>query len=1054
MGMSGKQQATLSAFFKKTTTEKNATPLKNDSSSSSSIITTNNNNTITPSQSATSPQKPDILAIQEQNKYNDSADTVNEQTKLEKQKRHEAFIKTFGDLEETRALKRQRLEQHEISLDTTGDETPSTGGDQDMVDDGSPGSSSRFDTFANKNVPPLQNRRKPSSPSMKYTPLEQQVVELKQKYPGVLLVIEVGYKFRFFGEDAKIASQVLHIAHFIDRNFYTASIPVHRLSVHVRRLVQAGYKVGVVRQTETAALKAAGANRGAPFERKLQHMYTKGTFVDEMIAGDLDGTDSTIKSSNYLLCVVEQPRGGSGVDEFVKTGIVAVQPSSGDVIYDSFEDGYMRSELETRLLHIEPCEVLLPFKLSEPTEKLANHLMDQRTTSWGEAIRVERLTPDDGFCKDYNYALSYITDFYAEQQTDQNNQLLGDILKLPDVVVKALAITVRYLKEFGLQRAFQLTKYFSHFSSHGHMIINGNTLVNLEVYRNSTTLSEHGSLFSVLDHTSTSFGRRLLKKWVGRPLVDIGQLNQRTQAVEELLASDNPKKAQGQELLKNIPDLEKGLCRINYGSSSPTELLNVLDAFLNISKTFEWARHSQDHRFQSPLLNTIFDTLPTTLDAVLEFKSKINPHAIGTPQCDVDLLRSDENQWPELQREKQNIAFAEAELEDELTKMKKEHDFAMEYKNVSGIEYLIEVKNTMVKKVPRQWIKISGTKAVSRFHTPFIIAKLKQRERHRERLVLDCDAAYRSFLKSIAERYGLFRDVIQCLAQLDCLLSLSLVAGQPNYVKPVFTTETKLNVVKGRHPMVEQILGTSSFVANDVHFNSNDKRTLILTGPNMGGKSSYIRQVALISMMAQIGSFVPAESAEIGILDAIFTRMGASDNMMTGESTFMVELHETADIMKQATNRSLVILDELGRGTSTHDGMAIAYAVLEHFITKIQSITLFVTHYPALGVLADKYPDSTRNGHMSFIEDDQREIPKVIFLYELAKGAATKSYGLNVAHLAGLPIGVLERAKAKSEEMEASQLRRAAAHRHNQLFKYIMEEDVDGIKAYGNLAGL
>ncbi|ORZ15609.1 muts domain V-domain-containing protein [Absidia repens] len=897
---------------------------------------------------------------------------------------------------------------------------------------------------------------------MKYTPLEQQVVDLKQKHPGVLLVIEVGYKFRFFGEDAQTASKVLNIAHFIDRNFYVASIPVHRLNVHVRRLVHAGYKVGVVRQMETAALKAVGSNRGAPFERKLQQLYTKGTYVDEMFTTDMaaDGGVETT-SSNYLLCVMEQNRGGSGSDEFVKTGIVAVQPSSGDIIYDVFDDGYMRSELETRLLHIEPCEVLLPLSLSKPTEKLANHLMNQRTTSWGDAIRVERLNSDDEFCSDYNHALAYITDFYAEQKSDEKGkphymmELLSDILKLPDIVIKALAVTIRYLKEFGLEHAFQLTKYFTHFSSRGHMVINGNTMVNLEIYRNSTTLSEQGSLFSVLNHTCTNFGRRLLKKWVGRPLIDISLLNQRTKAVEELIATNNPKRDQGQELLKSLPDLEKGLCRINYGSSSPSELINVLDAFLKVSKTFEWCQHSQEHRFHSDLLNTIFDTLPTTHDVALQFKNKINQHALGTPNGNTELLRSDSNQWPELRREKQNIAFVETELQDEMVEMKKALDFPMEYKNVAGIEYLIEVKNSMVKKVPKQWVKINGTKAVSRFHSPFIVEKLKERERHREQLILDSHAAYKGFLRSIAERYGLFRDVIQCLAQLDCLLSLSLVAGQANYVKPIFTTDTKLNIVKGRHPMVERILGANAYVANDVHFDSDDIRTLILTGPNMGGKSSYIRQVALISMMAQIGSFVPAESAEIGILDAIFTRMGASDNMMTGESTFMVELHETADIMRQATSKSLVILDELGRGTSTHDGMAIAYAVLEHFITKIHAITLFVTHYPALGILANKYSTSTVNGHMGFIEDDQHEIPKVIFLYKLAKGIATKSYGLNVAHLAGLPPGVLEKAKKKSEEMELAQQKRTKNRRQhiaNELFRCMMKEDMDGFKAlYSNL---
>ncbi|KAI9308314.1 DNA mismatch repair protein Msh3-like protein [Cunninghamella echinulata] len=892
-----------------------------------------------------------------------------------------------------------------------------------------------------------QSQQQQQNPKIKYTPLEQQVVDLKRKYPGVLLVIEVGYKYRFFGEDAKIASKVLHIANFIDRNFYVASIPVHRLSVHVKRLVNAGHKVGVVRQVETAALKAVGNNKNAPFERKLQYLYSKGTFVDEMMMAELDELNAS-NSSNYLLCLMEQKRGGSGPDEFVQIGIIAIQPSSGDIIYDDFNDGYMRSELETRLLHIEPCELLVPSNMSEPTKKIISYMTNQKSST-NDTIRLEVLKDHDPFCEDYSYALAYVTEFYTDQQKrHQQSQLLSNILKLPDVVIKALAATIRYLKDFELEHAFEQTKQFSHFSSRGHMLLNGNTLVNLEIFRNSTTLTEEGSLFSLLNHTVTRFGRRLLKKWIGRPLVDLNRLEERTLAIDELLNSDNPKIEKGKSLLKNMPDIEKGLCRINYGSSKPQELIHVLDTFLNISQIYQGMQYSEEYRFNSPLLNAIFDTLPTVFEISIRFKSMINTNALNTPDCYVNLLQSDED-WPELRREKQNIAFIEDQLLEHLEENKKILKIPMEYKTVAGIEYLIEIKNTLTKKVPQQWIKISGTKQVSRFHSPYVIEKLKEKERHRERLVLKANEAYRGLLRNIADHYEEFRSVIQSLAQFDCLQSLAAVGQQPNYVKPIFSTETKINVVNGRHPMVERFLGSSSYVPNDIDFNGNGINTMILTGPNMGGKSSYIRQVALISLMAQIGSFVPAESAEVGILDAIYTRMGAADNMLAGESTFMVELHETADIMKQATSKSLVILDELGRGTSTHDGMAIAYSVLQYFITQIQSLTLFVTHYPSLGALADIYSSSTTNAFMSFIEDNQFDIPKVIFLYKLEKGVAKKSYGLNVAYLAGLPMEVLEKAKIKSEEMEESI--QDVSNKYNNksmesIFKFIIDEDIQGLK--------
>ncbi|KAG0168324.1 Mismatch repair protein msh3 [Apophysomyces sp. BC1015] len=991
------QQLTLSSFFtkkvEKKVEKKPTTTLEEptDTKQASPFFATSKSN------------------IEQRFSYDPESTNETEQDERKK-KLHAQFVEKFGVLAEEPQYKRRRVDIKESSNGTEEKESQATR----VLP------TSLTKTYANQDKETSSSDRSRSEPPRKqWSPLELQVLELKEKYPGVLLVIEVGYKFRFFGEDAKIASRVLHIAHFIDRNFYVASVPFHRLSIHVRRLVHAGHKVGVVRQIETAALKAAGTNRGGPFRRELKQLYTKGTFVDEMTTSDLEEDSSSAASSNYLMCIVEEKRGGGGPDELVKTGIIAVQPATGDIVYDAFDDGYMRSELETRVIHIEPCELLLPHTLSKPTEKMVKHVVSQRSSAVGEMVRIERISESDTFCDDYNDAFTYVSDFYtrrkAENKGDVEHDLLfSEILQLPDVVIKALAVTIRYLSEFGLEHALQLTKYFLHFSSRNHMLLNGNTMANLEIYRNSTDYSEKGSLFWVLNHTNTKFGKRLLKRWIGRPLVDVDQLNLRIDAIDELITTENQKKQKAQALLKQLPDLEKGLCRIHYGRSSPAELIQVLDALLRVSTVFYGSQQVQ--RFNSDLLNNIFDILPTIRQDVMEFRNALNADALNLQDCKIHLFQCEER-WPELPLQKKYISAVEEQLDKYLEEVKASVKIpALKYVHVAGIEYLLEVKNTQVSKVPQQWVKISGTKAVSRFHTSFLLEKLKEREQHRESLVIASEAAYRGFLSEISNKYENFRDVVLRLAELDCLLSLTTVACQPNYVKPTFTEQTQLKVVNGRHPMVEQFLGTS-YVPNDVDLDSNGCRTLILTGPNMGGKSSYIRQVALISIMGQIGSYVPAESATLGILDAVYTRMGATDNMLSGESTFMVELHEASDIMKQATPRSLVILDELGRGTSTHDGMAIAYAVLQHFITQIQSITLFVTHYPILGEFAGRFPGSTKNGHMSFIEDEQRDA--VVFLYKLAEGLATRSYGLNVARLASLPRSVLETAKIKSEEMEA-----------------------------------
>ncbi|KAG1607533.1 hypothetical protein G6F46_012230 [Rhizopus delemar] len=517
------------------------------------------------------------------------------------------------------------------------------------------------------------------------------------------------------------------------------------------------------------------------------------------------------------------------------------------------------------------------------------------------------------------------------------------------------------------------------------MLMNANTLINLEVYRNNINNKEEGSLFSVLDHTRTKFGQRQLRKWVGRPLVDIEKLNERVDAINELLISSNPKKNKLLTLLKQLPDVEKGLCRIYYGRSSPAELVQVLDALLAASSLFSTDVEPQ---FKSELLNRLFNALPSIRHDVSHYREMIDP----TYASDKTKFFKSEAKWPDIPREKNNIKFVEGLLYDHLEELKTMTNLSnLKYVEVAGIEFLLEVENTKAKSVPADWIKISGTKAVSRFHSRYIIQQLKEREQHKERLLLLAEKAFKDLLGEISEKYESFRDVVSCLAQLDCLLSLVATASQANYVRPQFTEERKIDVKQGRHPIIEKL---TSYVSNDIQF-SDSQTTMVLTGPNMGGKSSYIRQIALICMMGQIGSFVPAESATLCMLDAIYTRMGASDNMMRGESTFMVELHETSDIMRLATPRSLVILDELGRGTSTHEGQAIAYAVLQHFIQHVQSFTVFVTHYPSLSQLAAQFSDKANNYYMDYIEEENNEdeLPDVVFLYKLRKGVTTSSYG-------------------------------------------------------------
>jgi DNA mismatch repair protein MSH3 len=521
-------------------------------------------------------------------------------------------------------------------------------------------------------------------------------------------------------------------------------------------------------------------------------------------------------------------------------------------------------------------------------------------------------------------------------------------------------------------------------------------LNSLEIYTNQTDHSEKGSLFWTLDRTKTRFGRRLLRNWVGRPLLDKVQLERRIEAVEELTKTERSRHVDRlKHVLSSIKsDLEKILIRIYYKRAARPELLGFLQTMQRISGEYSHVKTPADAGFKSTLINEACAVLPVVGDQVVEFLNRIRLQ----PAKDDDkyaFFRGD-FESEAISDYKLSIGAVEHELsEHRADAAKKLGRRVVEYATVAGIEYLIEVENTKtaLSKVPASWVKISSTKKQSRFHSPEVIKLLRERDQNKESLAAACDEAFKAFLAEISEHYQALRDTIQSLALLDCLISLADVATQPGYSMPTFTSENHIVVSQGRHPMVEQLL-LDSYVPNDITLASKDDTaasTLLITGPNMGGKSSYVRSVALIAIMGQIGSFVPAASAELPMLDAVFTRMGAFDNMMRGESTFMVELSETSDILKQATSRSLVILDELGRGTSTHDGVAIAEAVVRELVDR-HVMTMFITHYQDLSRLQGSCP-GLKNVHMRFTESGKKEEEEITFLYEVGEGVAHRSYG-------------------------------------------------------------
>ncbi|KAK5828286.1 muts domain V-domain-containing protein [Linnemannia elongata] len=1072
-------------------------------------------------------------------------DVLSAEDRKAREERRERFKRKLGpvkdgtssgaaDADEERPTRRRR------PIVSESDEDMDQGAADDDEYEDKPKAQSRNGGRTSTAPPPPKSSTSSRSKKSIYTPLEQQYLDIKGQYPDALLCIEVGYKYRFFDKDAEIASRELSIAHFMDRNFYTASIPIHRLDVHVRRLVHAGHKVGVVKQMETAALKSAGDNKSAPFTRKLTNLYTKATFIESL---DQDEEQSFVggkaPSSQFIMCIHEQPLGGSGPDERVKLAMIAVQPATGDIVYDEFVDGHFRNELETRLLHLQPAELIVPTEpMSKATEKLFGHLTAYSGRGTQEDVRIERT---DGFVK-YDRAFSLVSEFYSsslkeeqlkqkikgeggnadgQAKKSQKEALLKTVLSLSKELIVALSAILSHLTAFGLASIFRLSKYFECFTSRSHMLLNGNTIANLELYRNQTDGTSKGSLFAILDHTNTGFGRRLLKKWVGKPLVDKEALQERVDAVEEILAltGKNVYLDNARAVLKGLMDMEKGVCRIHYGKSSPKEFLAIVQTFMKVSAILpeeKRCRTNADFGLTSPMLNRLIGSLSNALEDSQYFLEGLNKSSAA--KNDKLLMFQDEliaDKWPEILVHRNDIVTTEDDLKEELARIRKLlREPKLEFATVSAIEYLVEVKNKDTAKVPKNWVKISGTKQVSRFHTPEVIQLMASKAQNQERLAMACERAFASFQHEFSERYEVFRDLVQNLAVLDCLFSLAVVACLPGYVKPQYVDDaavgvgegagagedldmndgeeqatgslvgkrrsksgatTTIDIKNGRHPMVEQLLLSSgSFVANDIQLGTNpalgtDEKTIILTGPNMGGKSCYIRTVALLCIMAQIGSYLPADSARVSMLDAVYTRMGASDNIFGHESTFMVELQETSDILKMATERSLVILDELGRGTSTLDGVAIAYAVLKHVVKNIRAVTLFVTHYPSLADVAREFPQGTvRNFHMGFMasaagslslsgggggvsnegadlvleeggDEGQEEEEAVlddmdiVFLYKLVPGVSLKSYGLNVARMAKLSGSLIKKAKVKSKELEQILERRVEQRRQLQL---------------------
>ncbi|CBQ68868.1 related to DNA mismatch repair protein [Sporisorium reilianum SRZ2] len=1134
-------QASISAFFKPKSSPSDITkfsqpdPVQNSSSSNGKARTSSSLDAGSASASTQPPlkrsklsnddEKPRRETIDRMGKWKfmpvkvsssqvdelDPATSQEEPARSQKeQDRHEAFRKKL--LGSNFAVDRHARNQMQIEQMSSrdpfspGEARPSTGAEDEAIvvdgdhddddDDEGPSSTNRFGQFAaaksssaaasssskTKAKGKAKAKANDTDSGPTYTPLEKQILELKAAHPGVLLIIEVGYKLKFYGEDARIASKELNIMCFPERNLLAAMIPVHRLHIHVKRLIQAGHKVGVVRQIETRALKAASKNANTPFVRKLTALYTASTWIDDLSSSDdlaANMGDAYTNQPKSLMAIVEQSEGGNGPEDRVSIGIVSVEVNTGHLTYDQFSDGHARSELETRIAHLAPAEVLVPPKLTRPTEKVISYLLGSGAEG---GVRIERLAAKP----DYNQAFQAVTHFYRDRgleaeasatteedptapsataaagdaSSSKSTPFMSLILSLPHLSLIALAQIIQHLEAFQLESICTLSTNFRSFSSRTTMLLNSNTLANLEIFRSADEQTERGSLIWLLDKCKTAMGRRLLRKWVSKPLTDVDRLEERLDAVQALRDGKSYVLRTLPNLLHGLPDLERGLARMTYGRATPTELATVLLSLNRVTQEFK-ADEAATWNTRSSLIDTHLTSLLCGKQPVQKYLNQISiKEARANNKPD---LFPDPDLYPAIQASKDNIAIVDTELREHLREIRKLlHRPSLDYVSVAGVDYLVEVRVADAKKVPVEWLRVSATKSMVRFHTPEVIRLTKVRDQHRETLDAAADEAFAAFVGEMCRtEYVALRNVVASLGVLDVLLSLAEVASSAGYTRPTFVAtpdgeSVPVEIHGMRHPILE-LVSPLPYIPNDIALSTpTSTRAILLTGCNMGGKSSVVRTLGLLVIMAQLGSFVPATSARLGIHDGVYVRMGARDAMFAARSTFMVEVSETADILRSVTARSLVVLDELGRGTSTHDGVCIASGVLEWLLARERAPNVvFITHYLQLGEMERRFARKVRNMHMAFVEtspadfaefggldDDDAATGHIEFLYKLRAGIASKSFGIHCARLAGLPEGILKSAARVSAQLEQRH-RRALERKRHALLRRVFAPQLD-----------
>lgn len=807
-----------------------------------------------------------------------------------------------------------------------------------------------------------------------YTPMMQQYFKIKDLYKDAILFYRLGDFYEMFFEDAKTAARELELVLTgrdcgQEERAPMCGVPFHAADTYIARLVAKGYKVAVCEQMEDPAL-AKGI-----VTRDVIRVVTPGTVTESIM---LDETKNNYLASIYFKEDV--------------AGVSFCDISTGELTVSQFSGADAADRTVNALARFSPTELISNESLAE-NKKI-------RTYITRKVNIIASARPDDAFDLKANAEL-------IEKHFGKDLTGLGLPPLEKSCAVNALGAMLSYLYDTQKNSLGNVTQ-INLYEEEKYLSLNAVARRNLELTETERRREKKGSLLWVLDKTKTAMGKRLLRSWIEAPLVSVSSIVYRQNAVEELF-SDMPLRSELFEHLSGINDLERIATRVVYGSANAKELRSLWQTLSVLPSIKEKLSGAKTHMLSD--INADIDPLETIRELIDSALVDEPPFSVR----DGGMIRDGWN--AELDELRGIVSggkgfLAKIELdEQERTGIKK---LKIGYNRVFG--YYIEVLNSFKDQVPEHYIRKQTLTNAERFITP----ELKELEAKvlgaQERIVKLEYELFCEVREKVAAAQMRLRLTARAIAQLDVLCSLAQTAVNNNYTRPLVEDSDVIDIKNGRHPVVEKFLDGAPFVPNDTLLDSGENRTAIITGPNMAGKSTYMRQVAIIVLMAQMGSFVPASGAVIGIVDSIFTRVGASDDLVGGQSTFMTEMSEVASILSSATPKSLIILDEIGRGTSTYDGMSIARAVLEYTSDKkkLGAKTLFATHYHELTELEGKL-DGVKNYNTSV----KKRGDDITFLRRIVRGGADGSYGIEVAKLSGVPQTVVNRAKVILKELEA-----------------------------------